>query len=176
MEEVELHPVVELLLARMKSNPEEFSYGKGRWDTALYEASTYGSEEEKRLLLVAGYKLRMDRAHSNMLKELLDPAAEKAGAGLKAVSHISGMGGIAVGVGSGGGAAGYAPSTSNIVGVNLPYPGSQRNLLNEAYQNQLGQLDQLNGYDANREADAQMKRLEINVQQSAFQNLFGKYL
>ena len=70
-----IHPVVELLAARMESHPEEFGHtGNGRWGeitSALYELAT---PEEKALLR----RKRMDELHEAALDELLNGEQRRA--------------------------------------------------------------------------------------------------
>lgn len=61
-----VHPVVQLLAARMESHPEEFTGGRwGMWVSALMEIAT---PEEKLLLR----KARMDEIHNEVMDELLN--------------------------------------------------------------------------------------------------------
>lgn len=82
----EVHPLVELLLARMKSNPGEFcptTLGANertpirpdeaqRWRPALRVIDEYGSEADKQAIAEALGALRMDHAHQWALDELLN--------------------------------------------------------------------------------------------------------
>lgn len=83
MEDKELHPVVQLLLARMKSHPEEFwdeyllsevspVYGPGRWDSALRAIQNNASEQDLAALNEALGAIRMEQIHNAVLDELLN--------------------------------------------------------------------------------------------------------
>lgn len=79
----ELHPVVELLLARMKSHPEEFTdeylfselspvdhYGNGRWEAVLRAVCKNGNEAELEAINEALRPIRLNQAHEYMMDEL----------------------------------------------------------------------------------------------------------
>lgn len=70
MEDKELHPVVELLLARMKSHPEEFETATNRWDWVLHRVQDNGSEAELEALNDGLRLIRLSEAHDWMLDEL----------------------------------------------------------------------------------------------------------
>lgn len=71
MTEQELHPVIQLLMARMKSHPEEFEFkGYGRWQYALDIVRTHGSEEEKAAIQHAMREVHLEEAHVWALDEL----------------------------------------------------------------------------------------------------------
>lgn len=79
----ELHPVVELLLARMKSHPEEFMdeylfselepvthYGNGRWEAVLRAVCKNANETELEAINEALRPIRLNQAHEHMMDEL----------------------------------------------------------------------------------------------------------
>lgn len=68
----ERHPVVELLLARMESNPEEFGWGEGRWDHLLGQVEEYSSDEERRAIRAALRPIHLDKAHEWLMDELFN--------------------------------------------------------------------------------------------------------
>lgn len=68
----EIHPLVELLLARMKSNPEEFEIGMSRWGHAIGKVEDYGSEADRAALSEALRPIRLNEAHEWMMDELLN--------------------------------------------------------------------------------------------------------
>lgn len=84
--EDKVHPLVELLLARMGSNPEEFlrgveprtysqdvrPYYPPRWEVAIETIRSYGSEADKARLEGTLNSLLMDEAHNWALDELLN--------------------------------------------------------------------------------------------------------
>ena len=69
----ELHPVVDLMLARMKSNPEEFAerYG-GRWSDILTHITDCGSDAEVEAIREGTRSIILDRAHAQAMDELLN--------------------------------------------------------------------------------------------------------
>ena len=67
--EDKIHPVVELLAARMESNPEEFAPdGEGRWAQWLDELIPFVTEAERVMLR----KPMMQTIHEDVLDELLN--------------------------------------------------------------------------------------------------------
>jgi len=67
--EDKIHPVVELLAARMESNPEEFAPdGEGRWAQWLDELIPFVTEEERVMLR----KPMMQTIHEDVLDELMN--------------------------------------------------------------------------------------------------------
>jgi hypothetical protein len=67
----ELHPVIQLLLKRMESHPEEFECkGYGRWQYALEIIENYGSTEDVAVLRDAMRSIRLEEAHVWALEEL----------------------------------------------------------------------------------------------------------
>lgn len=70
-----LHPVVELLLARMKSNPEEFTSAndhEDRWGYAIETIEGYGSAEDKAALVEGLRSIRLNEAHRWAMDDLLN--------------------------------------------------------------------------------------------------------
>lgn len=80
-----LHPLTKLLLARMETNPEEFTddlpsaqdqllgswpVNYKRWQPAIGVLQAHGSEEDKRAFGEAMQKLQMDAAHEWAMDEL----------------------------------------------------------------------------------------------------------
>jgi hypothetical protein len=71
MEDKELHPVVKLMIARMASDPDEFSGNTtNRWGRYIDTIERYGSDEDREAIKAAMYTIRMDKAHSEALDEL----------------------------------------------------------------------------------------------------------
>jgi hypothetical protein len=79
----EVHPVVELLIARMESHPEEFkddymmsevrpTAGSGRWLLATQAIQDHGSKRDVEALNVALSKIYMQRIHEWTMDELLN--------------------------------------------------------------------------------------------------------
>ena len=74
--EDKLHPLTELMLARMKSHPEEFedgilTYG-ARWDRAMHEIEKYGSDADKQAMHEGLRPIRLGEAHEWAMDELLN--------------------------------------------------------------------------------------------------------
>jgi antitoxin component HigA of HigAB toxin-antitoxin module len=89
MEDKKLHPVVELMLARMESHPEEFrdehmlAKGEliadyGRWYLALRAIKDNGSEQDIEALNEALGAIRMEQVYEWALDELLNGEARRA--------------------------------------------------------------------------------------------------
>ena len=72
MEDKEVHPVVELLLARMKSHPEEFQAGMNRWDFVLHKVLDNGNEADLEAINEGLRPIRLAEAHEWMMDELLN--------------------------------------------------------------------------------------------------------
>lgn len=66
----ELHPVVELLLARMKSHPEEFANGASRWGWMINDVMDHGTGEECAALKAGLRPIRLQEVHEVVLDEL----------------------------------------------------------------------------------------------------------
>lgn len=74
-----VHSVVELLLARMKSNPEEFTHDSaGRWEYTLDAVEKYGSAEDKAALAGEMRSICLNEAHGWMMDELLNGEERRA--------------------------------------------------------------------------------------------------
>jgi len=73
-----IHPAVELLLARMKSHPEEFPRGGGRWAGFLENMQELLSEEEASLLKSHMRTIRLDEVHEDIMDELLNGPERRA--------------------------------------------------------------------------------------------------
>ena len=78
-----MHGVVKLILARMKSHPDEFvshratlqEYGgraAGRWQDVMYAINEYGNEEEQNAIAGALREIQLDVAHERAMDELLN--------------------------------------------------------------------------------------------------------
>lgn len=73
----EFHPLIELMLARMESHPEEFeahhaTLHLSRWDTILREMQEHTTEEEKVAIAAKLRIIRMDTLHREAMDELLN--------------------------------------------------------------------------------------------------------
>jgi hypothetical protein len=68
------HPVVELLVARMESHPEEFRVADGpeRWVTHIDMVQDYGSEADKAALNAKLRDIVMGEVHEDVMDELLN--------------------------------------------------------------------------------------------------------
>lgn len=71
----ELHPITDLFLRRAASNPEEMADGRWRW--VLERILEHGSQADKDAVQPVYNKLRLDGAHREMMKELLNPETEQ---------------------------------------------------------------------------------------------------
>ena len=84
MEAKEFHPLVELLLARMKSHPEEFAGSPDRlypisstpvgerWGYILTRAQEYATPEEEAAMKEALRSIKLDALHREAMDELLN--------------------------------------------------------------------------------------------------------
>ena len=68
-----MHKAIELLLARMDSNPDEFDMGSGRWLGGINELADHASEEEKALLYAKLYSVRLDAVYARIVRKLAGP-------------------------------------------------------------------------------------------------------
>jgi len=70
------HPVVELLLARMKSHPEEFKRHEGpyndRWYDHVNTINAYGNEADKAAMAEGLREIRLGEVHELVMDELLN--------------------------------------------------------------------------------------------------------
>ena len=70
------HPVVELLLARMESHPEEFKRYEGpyndRWYDHVNTINAYGNEADKAALATGLREIRLGEVHEQVMDELLN--------------------------------------------------------------------------------------------------------
>lgn len=74
-----MHAAVELLLSRMKSNPEEFAKGsvrRRRWDKIISDFDTYLTDEERQALRDKYSEIQMNQMHKDVMAELLHGAEE----------------------------------------------------------------------------------------------------
>lgn len=82
-DETEIHEVVQLLLARMESHPEEFDYRRAgddapkttdpyRWDRFMQELETVATDEEWSAIRAGIRKLRMEGLHAAVIDELVN--------------------------------------------------------------------------------------------------------
>ena len=65
-----LHDVVELLLARMKSHPEEFAAGSSRWGWMVEEVLQHCSNEERDAIKEGLRPIRLKEVHERVMDEL----------------------------------------------------------------------------------------------------------
>lgn len=79
MEDKKLHAMVELLLARMESNPEEFTLEEDRWGYPITTVEEYGSPEDTAALKKKLRGIRLDEAHKWMMDELLNGEERRRG-------------------------------------------------------------------------------------------------
>lgn len=69
-EEQEVHPAVELLLARMDSHPHEF-LGDAPWGHKYQQFKNLWNNTEKKLFATKLRAIRMGQMHEVLMKELL---------------------------------------------------------------------------------------------------------
>lgn len=71
-----LHPVVELLVARMESHPEEFKFTRGgyhqRWYDHINSINEYGNEADKAAINAKMRDIRLAEVHEQVMDELLN--------------------------------------------------------------------------------------------------------
>lgn len=72
MEDNENHPLVDLMLARMETHPEEFEGSSNRWYTALIDIGEYAPAEQAALVSAKVAAIRLDSAHRSAMDELLN--------------------------------------------------------------------------------------------------------
>ncbi len=66
----EVHPVIELMLKRMDSHPEEFRTDH-RWAHHYQHQRSHWNSTEKKLFNAKMREIRMQAMHENLMKELL---------------------------------------------------------------------------------------------------------
>ena len=66
-----MHPAIELLIARMKSNPEEFI--RGEWEMEEDNCTAHANEEELAALKATRRTITLDGIHKQIMKHLLNP-------------------------------------------------------------------------------------------------------
>ena len=66
-----MHPAIELLIARMQSNPEEFI--RGEWDMEEGNCMAHANEEELAALKATRRTITLDGIHKLIMKHLLNP-------------------------------------------------------------------------------------------------------
>ncbi len=85
---------IEILLERMKSNPEEIGSKEGRfdkWTTLVREYEGVLSEEDQRAFFEARKQLLQDQFTAEVMKELLDPKSESPYTVRGSVMHSGGV-------------------------------------------------------------------------------------
>ena len=65
-----VHDVVKLLLARMKSHPEEFASGSSRWGWMVNDVMDHCSKEEAEAIKEGLRPIRLQEIHEHMMDEL----------------------------------------------------------------------------------------------------------
>jgi hypothetical protein len=94
-----LHPVVELMLARMETHPEEFpeTFTGGRWYTVITRILNWSSEEESEVLRERLRDIMLDKAHAEAMDELLNGEERRTGTDMETVriSRFGSSAGIA---------------------------------------------------------------------------------
>ena len=72
MADNENHPLVDLMLARMDTHPEEFDGSNNRWYTTLIDIDEYAPPEQTALVKAKIAAIRLDAAHHKAMDELLN--------------------------------------------------------------------------------------------------------
>lgn len=72
MADNENHPLVDLMLARMDSHPEEFEGDGNRWYVTLIDIEEYALPEQAALVRAKIAAIRLDKAHHLAMDELLN--------------------------------------------------------------------------------------------------------
>lgn len=69
-----MHPAIELILARMESNPEEFKDSvRSRWNSIIIDLHDSCSEEEWNIVDTKIKAVRLDAVHQAIMQELCAP-------------------------------------------------------------------------------------------------------
>jgi hypothetical protein len=66
-----MHPAIELLIARMQSNPEEFI--RGEWEMEEDNCMAHANEEELAALKATRRTITLDGIHKQIMNHLLNP-------------------------------------------------------------------------------------------------------
>lgn len=74
----EVHPAIELLLARMESNPEEFINGH-KWGELISNYRKNFTEKEKELFFIKERELSMECFHQEIMRQILSDKPEDSG-------------------------------------------------------------------------------------------------
>ena len=69
-EQTKFHPVIELMLRRMESFPDEFRKGQPRWRATLEALHECATDKEVETLVRVHKRLLMDEAHEIAMNEL----------------------------------------------------------------------------------------------------------
>ena len=72
MADNENHPLVDLMLARMDTHPEEFDGSNNRWYMTLIDIDEYALPEQATLIKAKIAAIRLDAAHHKAMDELLN--------------------------------------------------------------------------------------------------------
>lgn len=83
-----LHPVVTLLIARMRSHPDEFIAQRSRWGNVLNRVRDTARGEDAEALTDALYVVEMSALHHEIMDRLLtdDPGSERESPGTDPVT------------------------------------------------------------------------------------------
>lgn len=71
MEIAKFHPAVELVLSRMESNPQEFTYEGGKWRHTIEQHTRWMSKEEKDAVNEKLRIINLDNLRTTMLKKIV---------------------------------------------------------------------------------------------------------
>ena len=135
----ELHPVVELLIKRMESNPEEFK--KGDWMWVDRYTPRHFTPVEATAFNEALRKLHMDELHERVMKQILAP--EQPDDLYKAASSVIYGGSPVVGTATSSSLlGGIIPSSFGAATTSSTTQQYANQLANQQYLNQLNQAQQ----------------------------------
>lgn len=79
---------IEILLARMESNPDEFMGVNNKWSNLIESHEDYMTDEDRRALFAKLHALRMDRFTEHVMKELFKDKETEQEATAAAKLHI----------------------------------------------------------------------------------------
>ena len=79
---------IEILLARMESNPDEFMGVNNKWSNLIESHEDYMTDEDRKALFAKLHELRMDRFTEHVMKELFKDKETEQEATAAAKLHI----------------------------------------------------------------------------------------
>ena len=88
-DKTENHPLVDLMLERMKTHPEEFKSIEGRWDNAMGAIQNWATPEQRERVTRSLCDILLDAAHHDALDELLNGEQRRAEANAEEEAAIA---------------------------------------------------------------------------------------